>query len=178
MTGTCTSTSPPELKSGRDQIWVGLRKDDKSYLAARFYSDHLGPWNGEDGCLAVGLTLQRSSHGKITRFNRAIRDFGCAAQGSIAGDEASKKYDAFINSLKKTPVIITISKRGHSYDASLEIQGEKSHQKPIIYATEPLTSLRPPGPPTLAVGKWQKANGEVSASVNSIEIDTVQNAGQ
>lgn len=163
----------PELKSGRDQIWVGLRKDDKNYLAARFWSE-----NGNTECLVVSLTLQRSSHGKLTRFNRAIRDFGCAPPTSVAGTEASKKYNAFINALKKTPVTITLSKRGHSYDASLEIQGEISGQKPVVYATEPLTSLRPPGPPTLAVGKWQKTNGEISASVNSIEIDTVQNAGQ
>jgi len=157
----------PGAKTGRDEIWVGLRKDDKNYLAGVFSTKR-----DCCGCAHVDLSLIKSSHGKIVRFTKPVRGGpDCSSMGLV-------QYDAAVASLKKKNITMTLSKRGHGYQVSVMVEGELKGGKQVVYATEPLTSLRPPGALTLGVSKWQNAQGEVSASVKTVEIDTIQNAGQ
>ncbi len=57
----------PEMKSGRDQIWVGLRKDDKNYLAAAFWTER-----NCCGCSHIMLSLFRNRGGTLTRSDRPL----------------------------------------------------------------------------------------------------------
>ena len=154
----------PEMKSGRDQIWVGLRKDDKNYLAAGFWTER-----GCCGCAHIILSLYKNSGGTLTRTDRPV--YG----GTGCGSFSEKTYDPIIEKLKKQMATITLSKRGHSYSASMSIDGEVNGGKPLLHKTESLTSLRSPGSLTLGVAKWKKANGEVAGYIDSVEVQTLKN---
>ena len=150
-----------ELKSGRDQIWVGLRKDEKNFVAASLMTkfnvadDYHGDW--------VSLEFAKRSNNKPTR----------APTGVFSGKH-DEQYKNFVGHIKDGHGTITLSKRGHSYLASLTVDGVEDGKKgPKVWKSAKLTSLRAPGPLTLGVSLWDKANGEVLIFVDSVEILSV-----
>lgn len=151
-----------ELKSGRDQIWVGLRKDEKNFVAANLMTkfnvadDYHGDW--------VSLEFAKRSNNKPTK----------APTGVFSGKN-DEQYKKFVSHIKDGHGTITLSKRGHSYLASLTIKGIEDGKKgQKVWRTTKLTSLRAPGPLTLGVSLWDKANGEVLIFVDSVEILSVK----
>jgi Ca-activated chloride channel family protein len=151
-----------EFKTLKDAFTLGLRTDDKNFLAANVYS-------GTNCCYwsSISLGLVKHSDGVETRFDKVVfgRDYDA---GSTA--EAVAAYN------KK--VRLTLSKRGRSYAAAYLAEGELDPEgKQVIHQTDGLTSLRSPGKLALSVGKYAgDAAGEFLVNIESIEIETVKAA--
>jgi outer membrane protein OmpA-like peptidoglycan-associated protein len=87
---------------------------------------------------------------------------------------AHDRLRAFLDELATKDLILKLTKRGRDYRASLQIEGEvDDSNNPVIYETDVLTSLRPPGAPAIAVGQWEEASGETLIYVDSVSIETV-----
>lgn len=154
-----------ELKTGSDQILFGLRKDEKNYLAAVL-------WTYRNGRASrIVLSLVKSSGGELTRFDTVIR----GSLGYMDGAEA--QYVEYMDQWLTQPFTLRLSKRGRNYFASMEVAGEQKDGAQVVYMTDSLTSLRPPGPLTVGLGKHENWNGEVLVNIDSVEILSVT-AGQ
>lgn len=145
-----------ELATGRDRVLFGLRRDDQNWLAANLHYV-------EAYCSEVILSVIKMSGGEATRFDTPV---------SKACNDEPRKYAA---KLADTPMTLVLSKRGRSYNAALQVEGEQDAEgKPVTYETDRLTSLRSPGDLVLAVDKFDEAQGEILAHVDAVEIETVE----
>lgn len=152
-----------EFSSGRDLLSLGLRKDHEDFIAAMMWNKFTvaDDYHGDQ----VYLTFAKSSGGDRTE----------APQLAVFLGKTDAQYDEFMRHLIDGQGTITLSKRGRSYYSSLSIDGiEDENGEPVVWETDKLTSLRPPGPLTLAVSLWENVNGEILVFVDSIEIVTVE----
>jgi len=152
-----------KFKTLRDIIQVGLRTDDKNYLAAAVYSKSYNTGSSaSDNRGTIIMSLQKVSNGTET-----------IAETRIFGENASKEATSAYDRKAR----LTLSKRGRSYLASYQAEGEvDADGNQITYQTDPLTSLRSPGKPMLTASKWGKATGEFLVNIESVEIETVKAA--
>lgn len=151
-----------EFSSGRDRLFLGLRKDAEDYLTAVVWD--MFTYNSSHHRDGVYLTLAKNSGGNRTDAPEIYHR---------AGYDALQEYLAHLIDGQGT---LTLSKRGRSYYSSLSIDGiENENGEPVVWETDKLTSLRPPGPLTVGVSLWdEKATGEILVFVDSVEIVTVE----
>jgi hypothetical protein len=152
-----------KFKSLRDMIQVGLRTDEKNYLAAAVYSTSYNTGSSaSDNRGRILVSLRKLTNGTETM-----------AETRIFGENASKEETSAYDRKAR----LTLSKRGRSYLASYRAEGEvDADDKQITYQTDPLTSLRSPGKLMLTASQWQKATGEFLVNIESVEIETVKAA--
>lgn len=153
-----------ELQTAKESVWFGLYKDNQNYLAGQFYTA-----GGCCGCAHAGLKNQKRSNGEITEFTQAVigKGTGCGAgyeTGSLNAETAR---------LFAEPVRISFHKRGRSYHTSLDLGQKDADGNSIVHTSDILTSLRTPGELAFAIGKWEKAEGEVLVNIDSVEIVSV-----
>lgn len=152
-----------QFKTLRDMVQVGLRDDEQNYLFAGVYSTswNTGSSSSGDNAGTIVLTLRRASGGEITEFEKNV-----LASNSI--DDAR----AFNRNIR-----LTLSKRGRSYTATYQADGEVDENgNQISYTTDSLTMLRPPRSLMLSASKWGESNGEFQANIDSVEIEKVTEA--
>lgn len=154
-----------EFKTGREQLWFGLRKDAENYLGADFWSN----MRGVTSCSDIAISLYKVSGGKETKFHGTVRGgSGCGGSGSKA------VYQEVFDRIEEHTATMTLAKRGRSYHAMLDLGETDEDGSPRIYRTKSLTSLRAPGNLAIAVGKWDDdAQGEVLVLVDSVEIEVL-----
>lgn len=153
-----------DLKTGRDSIWFGLYKDAGSSMSGHLWIGRFG-----HGCANATLELVKRANGVETIFAEPVRGNGGCSGVSL------EELDAFLENLSTKQMALTISKRGREYSASLRIEDEMGEDgKQRVYRTDALTSLRSPGQPALAIGKWEEANGEVLVYLDRFEIELVE----
>lgn len=158
-----TITFTGEFKTGKDVVMFGLYKDNKNYLAGQFWSD-----SGCCGCAKAPIGLYKNANGKVTKFqHKFIGGLGCTGNFSEAGLAAA------LLEHETQPITLTLHKRGRSYHMSADRGAKAEDGTPIIYETEPLTSLRAPGDLAFVAGKWKQANGEILVNIDSVEIVSV-----
>ena len=160
-------TLTAEFKTGRDVLWFGLWTDKENYLGASFYSNPRAACrNGH-----VNLRNNKNSKGKRSKFDIPVlgtERIGCGDGGS----RARKPYQQAIASLADKPHTIGLHKRGRNYHVSVGRDGEDGERQQ--YETDSLSSLRLPGKAlAIMVGKWENADGETQALIDSIEITRV-----
>lgn len=151
-----------EMGTGHDWLWIGLRKDEKNFLASLLFNNNVG--YGPDN--TVGLRLTKHAGGKETKSDRII-----VGKGKGYG----LSYWEAVNEIEKSPAILTLSRRKRSYFAAFQIKGLLDENgDPHVLRSDQITSLRSPGELTLGVGLWKGADGEFLALVDSIQIVTVE----
>ena len=159
-------TLTAEFKTGRDYIWFGLWTDEENYLGADFHS------NSSAACSYGHVNLRNSkrSKGKQSKFEIPVSGSERVSCGS-GSSSGPKIYQQAIASLE-SPFTIGLHKRGRSYHVSMGRDGEDGERQQ--YETDKLSSLRLPGKALMiAVGKWDKVDGETQAMIDSIEITRV-----
>jgi len=139
-----------ELKTGQDNVWIGLHSDSDNFMGAQF-------WTQRPVYDRAGLTLMRRSGEAQSEFVRYLPRGGLRDVVQLAENDG---------------VVLTMHKRGRQYGASLSFIGQTDEDgDPIVHRTDTLTSLRPPGRyPALAVGQYRDTNGETLIFVDSVEI--------
>jgi hypothetical protein len=157
-----------KLDTGADQFWLGLRKDENNYIGARLASVHDGVKPDMFG--GIDVEVVKRSNGQDSKFTRTAVDKG----RGVAAPGGDNPYQA-IQSLDKEGAVLTLSKRGRQFFATLTLNGVKDDQgNPVTVKTDPLTALRAPGPIALAVGKWDGRNpGDTTVTVDKLEVFTV-----
>ena len=151
------------LETGRDQVWLGLREDEANYVGARLSSYHNGMIAGMGGEIVIDVV--KRANGEESKFSTL------AAKGSGYVDDDLQKV---IESLKTDGGVLTLSKRGRKFFASLTLNGVKDDQgKPRRVMTESLTALRLPGSASIAVGKFDNRNGDTTIYMDKLEIFSV-----
>lgn len=168
------------FKSLRDELEIGLRTDDKNFMAVRLFSSTFfssvyegkgsaAGFGGNDGPSTsdnwkfLRLNLVKISNGNSTGV-RAEVGLGVALQQA--------KYEGFIVKGK-----LTLSKSGRSYSGSFSPDGEVGVDgKAVVYQTPTITSLRSPGKFTMTSQQWWDVSGEVEVDIESVEIETVKSA--
>lgn len=156
-----------EFKTGRDQVSLGLRKDEKDYLVADFWARRSG-----SGCSRIILSLVKSSGGQITRFDQPVR-------GTLSCNLGEDEFDEFAAQWLTKKFTLTLSKRGRNYFSSIAFDGEEKDGTPVVYTTNSLTSLRPPGALTFGLGRFSESesSGEVLLQIDSLEVLSVTPGG-
>ncbi|WP_420407516.1 vWA domain-containing protein [Hoeflea sp.] len=156
-------TFSAELKTGRDGFQFGLFKDHDNGLYATLWTKKAG----NPACSNIGLTASKWANGEETLFEIPLMGrLGCFVEGK-------KDIFAFYDSLAETPSTITMHKRGRSYFFTGDFGRRNEDGEPIIFETEPLTSLRTPGNLAITLGKRAKAKGEIAAMIDKVEIFSV-----
>jgi Ca-activated chloride channel homolog len=154
-----------EFKSLRDQLGIALRADEKNFLAAYLFSStyNTGSSSSGDNRKLMNLKLLKVSNEAETVADKVL--------GEAKGFSTAKPEGFTVKGK------LTLSKRGRSYVTSFRPDGEVAADgQPIVYETQPLTSLRPPGKFVFTTSKYEKAPGEVEVKIESIEIETVKPA--
>ncbi|GAA6157570.1 hypothetical protein NBRC116588_30430 [Pyruvatibacter sp. HU-CL02332] len=152
-----------EIKTGRDVIMFGLYTDSQNFLTSQVYTS-IGCCN----CSSAGLGNLKSSKGVLTQFNVPFigSQFGCGAmeEGPFRAELAENETQ---------PIRLSLHKRGRSYHVSA-FRGDKTETgEPIVFTTDPLTSLRSPGELAFTIGKYEQAEGEIMLMIDSVEIVSV-----
>lgn len=157
-----------KLDTGADQLWLGLRRDENNYIGARLSSIHDGVKPDMFG--GIDVDVVKRSNGQDSKFTKTAVDKGRG--GAAPGGD--NPYQA-IQSLDKEGAVLTLSKRGRQFFASLTLNGVKDDQgNPVTVKTDALTTLRVPGPVALAVGKWDGRNpGDTTVLVDKLEVFAV-----
>lgn len=153
-----------ELKTGADGIQFGLYKDNANFLTAYLWNQGTG--TGDD-CGRLVLRLSKVAGGEATQFDASIA--GTEKCGYGIGNHAEA-----LRSFAEDGARITFSKRGRDYSASIVLPGVLVDGAPVEAATETLTSLRVPGKPSLIVGKYRQADGEILTFFDKVEIVSVE----
>ncbi len=146
-----------ELGTGKEWLWLGLRKDERNFLSSLFY--HKMPGYGPDNRFM--LRTIKHSDGNETKTENTIwqPDWFELGHGGV--------IQKFING----PATLTLSKRGRGYSASFQIDGlNDENGSPYIRSTSTITSMRSPGELTLGMGLHENADGEFLALIDSIQI--------
>ncbi|MER3356912.1 MAG: VWA domain-containing protein [Hoeflea sp. D1-CHI-28] len=162
-------TFTTEFKTGRDRFQFGLWADAENSLVGTLWTERA---SGSllNACSFIALSNTKQSGGEATMFDMPVRGAvktGCGNRGS------GFDYEASVEALTGTPLTMTLHKRGRAYHISANLGELDENDEPVIYETEPLTSLRAPGTLAFAVGKWEDAQGEVAVMVDKVEIFTV-----
>ena len=148
-----------EFKTGKDYVWFGLWTDKENYLGADFHTNYR-----HDCDARINLRNSKKSKGKSSKFETQV----LGTHHTCVGDEI---YQQAVASLAGT-FTIGLHKRGRNYHVSLGVVGKDGKRRQ--YETDKLSSLRLPGKALMiAVGKWDKVDGEVQALIDSIEITSV-----
>lgn len=141
-----------DAQTGRDNLWFGLFKDAKNFIAIQHYYKSGNP------CSLVQTRLHKFSKGEKTKFDATVAGSKACGWGKDGVKEA-------VAAQAETGVVLTLSKRGRKYFASSSLVGSDA-----VYTTEPMTSLRLPGQPAFAIGKFDNADGEVVNLFDRFEI--------
>ena len=148
-----------EFASGRDQFWVGLRRDENNFIAAS---------------LSDQFTVDDDYHGDQVWLNldkRASSESSNAPSVGVFAGKTDEQYKSFMKNIADSGATITISKRGRSYSAALTVDGVNDDKgKSIEWATAKLTSLRSPGSLTIGTSLYEQRSGELLVFVDSVEI--------
>ncbi|MEM1376070.1 MAG: VWA domain-containing protein [Pseudomonadota bacterium] len=161
-----------EMASNSDNIILGLRKDETSYLSASYQKSFPGT-----GCQKVTTFLNKRANGtdesveKIFRSNESY----CYARNATG----SEPWDAIRNSHLEANVNLTLSKRGRSYTAKTSMDGlTLPDGEPYETETTQFTSLRSPGAVSFTVeragDRFGGGEGEVLFNIDSIVINQVE----
>jgi Ca-activated chloride channel family protein len=153
-----------ELSSGRDQLWVGFRKDSESYLSANLVDRFTvaDDYHGDQ----VWLNLEKRASGEETK----------APSVSVFAGTTDQQYESFMKNIVDGRATLVLSKRGRSYSAALTVDGVKDDSgQPVKWETDKLTSLRSPGPLTIGVSLYEQTAGEILAFIDSVEIVKISN---
>ena len=159
-------TLTAEFETGRDQVFFGLWTDEENYLGGQFFSNNKNPKNPHSCSASVILRNAKKSKGTWNKFEIPVlgADRSCGPKVK----EGYKKATASV----KSPFTIGLHKRGRNYHVSLGLMTADGELQQ--YETDKLSSLRLPGKAlAIMVGKWDEANGEVQALIDSIEITHV-----
>lgn len=158
-----TADFKAELKTGADFIQFGLYKDTTNYLAASIWNQT----NSANKCGQLVLRLLKVTSGESTKFDNRI------AGTKVCGFGNDNHIQA-ISSLSEAGAKVTVSKRGREYSASIILPGLMENGAPVQVATEALTSLRAPGKPSMSVGKFGRADGEIVTYFDKVEILSIK----
>ncbi len=155
-----------ELKTGKDQFSIALRKDEQNYLGLTFYT-----FTGSSTCNGAKIQLVKRSRGKEAVFNTLVGGKGA----DICGNFNPQEYKNWIEFVANSKTKMILSKRGREYTGAIEISGVLDGKTTEIKQnTKPLTSLRSPGKFTMLLGKYNKADGEALVFVDAVEIFKVK----
>ncbi len=157
-----TITFKAELKTGRDQLQFGLSKDTGNGLFASLLTFE----SSNSSCAYYILNASKISGGEVVGFDLPLN------RSAMRGKCGSRfeSLSSIVAPLAENPGYISMHKRGRSYHFSAYVGERDEAGKPIIYTTEPLTSLRVPGKLSFAIGKSDSAPGEIAAMVDKVEI--------
>lgn len=141
-----------DAQTGRDSLWFGLFKDAGNFMAIQYYHKAGNP------CSILQTRLHKFAKGEKTKFDKTVAGSSACGWGKDGVKEA-------LAAQADQGVVLTLSKRGRKYFASASLVGSDA-----VYTTEPMTSLRLPGQPALAIGKFDNADGEVVNLFDRFEI--------
>ena len=129
-------------------VW-GLYTDPDNALTAKLWND------GGGEC--AGIDLEQRSGGSLNEQVALMEGLTQSCNYN------SNNYSDWLGQFSGAPLTLTFSKRGRAYHASVA-QGAN------VTETLPLTSLRSPGKPFIAVTKWEDVSGEVLVAIDRVQI--------
>ena len=143
-----------------EDFCLGLYDDEKNFLAACVLP-------GVGGVAGFYLQVVKLTSGQETKFSTRIRESGCMDCHAYFRDTLAKAM--------KVPMTLSLLKRGRKFSARLTLEGDLDKDgNQIVYETKPVSSLRPPGGPALAVGQSSQTEGETLFYFDRLEIDAIQ----
>ncbi|WP_228931055.1 vWA domain-containing protein [Roseibium aggregatum] len=165
-----------EFTTMADRLTLGLRKDNKSYLATGYYGIHTVA-----DCEKTEMALTKAAGGSSdthTRPFRTTKRGQCYHNRPFGGEDGWDPIQA--DHLEK-PVKLTLSKRGREYTSKVEMVGFTDPDgNPYILESDKYTSLRSPGKLSLLVDRMKEkyVTGEVLMMIDSLVINEVKDAGE
>ena len=161
-----------EYNTHNDRLTIGLRKDEKNYLATQYRAI----WTG-GGCQKTMMNLTKVTTGKADSQERPFRSSlkGQCYHARPLGGEAD--WDALLADHMDMPIKLTLSKRGRGYTSKVEMIGFTDPDgNPYVLETDQYTSLRSPGTLSFQADRAKKdyASGEVLMMIDSIVINKVE----
>ncbi|MEM8837894.1 MAG: VWA domain-containing protein [Pseudomonadota bacterium] len=151
-----------EAQTKKDSFWFGLHKDPQNYMGLMLYTGIGNP------CAEFAIRLEKASKGERTKFDTRIAGSKACGWGHGGVHEA-------IQSAGEDGIVLTIAKRGRNYTASARLEGIVGDTgTPKTVSTKSLTSLKLPGKPSMMLGKWGNADGEILSFVDRFEIVPVK----
>lgn len=164
-----TITFKAEFKTGRDRLQFGLWKDADNSLIGSLWAN----LDTYMRCAQFVLRSEKRSGGDNANFDTPLRNHGPDACDSAR--LAKGAFPGAMAALASTPTTLTMHRRGRSYHFSADLGEKQPNGKPLIYQTQPFTSLRPPGALSFMLGKWKDdVSGELAAMVDRVEVFSVK----
>ncbi|MEO0495895.1 MAG: VWA domain-containing protein [Pseudomonadota bacterium] len=162
-----------ELSATRNRLQLGLRKDHQSHMNATFLGDD------STICQSTRLVNTKVSNGteeSVERIYRGDPSRGNCYTRFALGAEA---WSAIVADHETIPTVLTFSKRGRSYTATMTMDGLTTEDgEPYIITTDQFTSLRSPGDLSFSVdrppARIGQSTGEVLLFIDSLVINTVE----
>lgn len=160
-----------ELTASGNVLHFGLWKDTDNFMASSFYANKAG------SCWSTSASLTKTSKGEkeeVSRIYRAhVPSLGNCYTKLPKGPE---DWSTILGDHETLPTTLTLSKRGRSYTASLEMEGLTLEDgTPFKVITDQFTALRAPGELTFGMGRYgNNATGEMLLLVDSVVINAVE----
>lgn len=154
-----TAVVQADYQTGMEGVWLGLYGDANNFIAARLYS-------ALEGDVSFHLDILKAADGQQMRFRKKLRAGQCNWY-----DCAKTEFPKLAAGLKM-PMTLSLVKEGRKFFARVKLQGDQDEAgNQIVYETAPVSSLRTPGGPAIAVGQNNQTDGETLFYFDQMEID-------
>ena len=156
------------MEAGRTMIEFGLLSDRDTHVVVQLWGS-MGEW-----CRQFGFGLLLRSGGKATT---AYQDL--AANSNVCGQTKNPELvEPILAALKKEGARLTLSRRGRTFLARLELPGvndepgvDDEDAPPLVFVSDSLAALRAEGSIAISGGVYDASvPGSLLASVDKVEL--------